>query len=696
MNLNDPLSVIPRLGPTAVGRFKKLDIQNLRDLIYFFPFRYEDFTRVTEIKDITEEKEVNVVGWIELIQNRRSRKKRMNLTEALIKDDSGEIKALWFNQPFLTRNLKVGDKISLAGKVKTNFGEPVLMSPVYEKITDTGKAVHTLGIVPHYHSTEKLTQKQIRFAVKSVLPLINQIRDWLPENIKKESDLINLNAALKEIHFPSNYNLLDKAQRRLSFNELFLIQLKSRLIKKELRSSQSLPVNFKRAETKNFVENLPFKLTDAQRKSAWEIIRDLEKEKPMARLLEGDVGSGKTLVAVLAMLNTALNSDFRQSVLMVPTEILAEQHFNSISRLLKDYPGIKIGLLTKDKRKTNQDALLKNTKSKKAQAEKISQNCEIIIGTHSLIQEEVNFSCLALAIIDEQHRFGVEQRKKLVEKSGDSQTVPHLLSMTATPIPRSLALALFGDLDISIIDELPGGRKPVLTRVVPEEKREKAYEFIKEKISEGRQIFVICPLIDPSDKLGVKSAREEYEKLQNKVFPRQKIAMLHGRLKGAEKEEIMADFLAGKYDLLVSTSVVEVGVDVPNASIMVIEGAERFGLAQLHQFRGRVGRGAHQSYCFLFTDSDNEQTRERLKALEKYRDGFKLSQIDLKLRGSGDLYGTAQKGFPQLKIADLFDYQLMREAQTRAEKIARQDPSLNNFPYLKEKFADWKREIHPE
>ncbi len=696
MNLDDPLSVIPRLGPTAVGRFKKLDIKTIRDLIYFFPFRYEDFSQITEIKDAQEGGEVNVLGWIELIQNRRSKKKRMNLTEALIKDNSGEIKALWFNQPFLTRNLKVGDKISLAGKIKANFGEPVLMSPVYEKITDTGKTVHTLGIVPHYHSTEKLTQKQIRFAVKSILPLIKQIPDWLPEEIKKELNLINLNQALKEIHFPENYNLLDKARRRLSFNELFLIQLKSQLIKKELKDSQSLPITFQEKETKNLVENLPFQLTDAQRKAAWEIIRDLGKEKPMARLLEGDVGSGKTLVAVLAMLNTALNSEFRQSVLMVPTEILAQQHFNSISKLLKNYPDIKIGLLTKDKRQTNQTSLLKNIKSKKAQAEKISEKCQIVIGTHSLIQEEVNFSCLALAIIDEQHRFGVEQRKKLVQKSGNSQTVPHLLSLTATPIPRSLALALFGDLDISIIDELPGGRKPILTQVVPEEKREKAYEFIQEKINASRQVFLICPLIDPSDKLGVKSAREEYEKLRNKVFPRQKIAMLHGKLKPKEKEEIMAEFLKGEYDILVSTSVVEVGVDVPNASIMVIEGAERFGLAQLHQFRGRVGRGSHQSYCFLFTDSDNEQTRERLKAMEKYKDGFKLSQIDLKLRGSGDLYGTAQKGFPQLKIADLFDYQLMREAQTQAEKIAREDPDLNNFPYLKQKFEHWKKEIHLE
>jgi len=697
MDLDTPITEIKGVGKTTADRFKKLGIKKAQDALFYFPFRYDDLSETTSIKQLQPNSEVNIIGHIELIQNKKSRAKRINITEALISDDTGEIKIIWFNQPFITKNLKTGDKISLSGKTKHNLGELILSSPTYEKINSPGqKLIHTQGIIPHYHSTEKLTQKQIRFLVKKILPLAQGMPDWLPPDIKKKLELMDFSPALQELHFPSSPENLREARRRLAFNELFLLQLKAQLIRKETKKAGAVPVDFLQQETQKFISDLPFSPTYAQKRSAWEIIKDLEQKTPMARLLEGDVGSGKTLVAAIAMLNTGLNPDFKQSVLMVPTEILAEQHFNSLSELFQNWP-LKIGLLTKDKKRINfSRSDWDEKKTKKDKINFITSECQIIIGTHSLIQENISFSNLVLAIIDEQHRFGVEQRKALARKSGDKKTSPHLLSMTATPIPRTLALGLFGDLDISIIDQLPSQRKPVITKVVPEEKRKDAYDFVKKQIAEGRQVFVICPLIDPSDNLGVKSSKEEYEKLQQTIFPDKKIGILHGKMKAREKEEIMKNFLNKNYDILVATSVVEVGVDVPNASIMIIEGADRFGLAQLHQFRGRVGRGAHQSYCFLFTDSDSATTQERLQALEKNTDGFALAKIDLEFRGSGEIYGTVQKGFPELKIATLWDYQLMKQAQKEAMKLIQTDPELENHPWLKRKTQKDIDKIHLE
>jgi len=404
----------------------------------------------------------------------------------------------------------------------------------------------------------------------------------------------------------------------------------------------------------------------------------------MSRLLEGEVGSGKTLVAVIAILNAVLNK--KQAVLMVPTEILAKQHFETISKLLAGLD-IKIGLVTR----TNK--LISN--GKKLKATDIVAEADIIIGTHALIQEDIKFKNLALAVVDEQHRFGVEQRKTLVAKSGGELT-PHFLSMTATPIPRSLALALYGDLGLSVLDELPKNRKKIITAVVPEKKRAAAYEFIRKQIREGRQVFVICPLIDLSDKLGVKSVEEEYQKLKKIIFPDLNIGKLHGRLKPKAKEEVMKEFLEKKIQILVSTSVVEVGVDVPNASVMMIEGADRFGLAQLHQFRGRVGRSIHQSYCFLFTDSDTEKTLKRLAAVVKCNNGFELAKMDLKFRGPGEVYGIEQKGFPELKMASLFDYALMKQAREQAVKIMAIDQELSRWPALREQVGEWEKMAHLE
>ncbi|MFA5359866.1 MAG: ATP-dependent DNA helicase RecG [Patescibacteria group bacterium] len=713
LNLGTDILNINRVGASTAKKLKKLGIETVRDLLFYFPFRYDDFTRLTPIDKLQAGVSANVVGQIELIQNKRSWKRKMNITEALISDNTETMKVVWFNQPFIAKNLYVGDKISLAGKVEESYGGLLMNSPVYEKIT-FGQGVHTQGLVPNYHLTANITHKQVRFLIKQVINLSGQINDWLPTEVKKSAKLINLSEAVKKIHFPKDNLDIKKARERLAFNELFLIQLQSQLVKKSLSLSRAPIIKFKEQETKKFVDSLPFKLTDAQRKAAWEILKDLENNKPMSRLLEGDVGSGKTMVAIIAMLNTALNK--KQAVLMVPTEILARQHYETVSKFLADF-NVKVGLVTRSQKQiSNKKEIVKN----------IVNDADIIIGTHALIQEDIHpvksgeagarpaeslrdtkriprdelfnrvkFKNLALVIIDEQHRFGVEQRKILVEKTGSDLT-PHFLSMTATPIPRSLALALYGDLDLSVISQMPKDRKKIITKVVAESKRVKAYEFIREQIRQGRQVFVICPLIDLSDRLGVKSVEEEFKKLDKIIFPDLTIGKLHGRMKSAEKEKIMQEFLDKKIKILVSTSVVEVGVDVPNASVMMIEGADRFGLAQLHQFRGRVGRSVEQSYCFLFTDNDSEKTLKRLEALVRYNNGFELAKVDLKFRGPGEVYGIEQKGFLELKMASLFDYSLMKQAREQAIKLLELDTNLAGYPALKEQLGEWEKGMHLE
>ncbi|MBU0721987.1 ATP-dependent DNA helicase RecG [Patescibacteria group bacterium] len=711
LTLDTDIIKISRIGESAAKRLKKLGIETARDLLFYFPFRYDDFSHLTPINKLQAGISANVVGQIELIQNKRSPRQRMNITEALINDGTEILKIIWFNQPFIARNLKVGDNISLAGKVEENYSGLTMNSPVYEKIQPSyslchvSGAVHTQGLVPNYHLTAKITQKQIRFLIKQIIGLSAQIIDWQPQEIKKNFKLISLADAIKKIHFPKNNFDLKQARERLAFDELFLIQLQSQLVKKNLSMSKSPAIKFYEQETKNFVNSLCFRLTNAQRKSAWEILQDIANSRPMSRLLEGDVGSGKTIVAIIVMLNAALNK--KQAVLMVPTEILAKQHYDTICRLLSNFD-IKIGLISRSQRQIfNFQFLIDKNKIKN---QDIINNSDIIIGTHALIQEDIKFQDLALAIIDEQHRFGVEQRAALMRTNADKKhgLMPHLLSMTATPIPRSLALALYGDLDLSVINEMPKQRKKIITKIVPECEREKAYDFIREQIKQGRQVFVICPLIDISDKLGVKSVEEEYKKLDKIVFPDLTIGKLHGRLATAEKEKIMQEFLDNKIKILVSTSVVEVGVDIPNASVMMIEGADRFGLAQIHQFRGRVGRSIYQSYCFLFARLDlpsgivsgsiqqSEITLKRLQALVDNHNGFDLAKMDLKFRGPGQVYGAEQKGFPQLKIASLFDYILMKQARDQAVKLIDIDPSLNKWPNLKEKLGDWEKTTHLE
>lgn len=677
------------MGSTIASRLAKIDIKTVEDIIYHFPFRYENFESGIKIDNLKTGQLVNISGFIELINTKRARRKKMSITEALVSNDSGQIKIIWFNQPYISKNLKAGDFVSLSGKVESDYSGAVMKSPNYEKIKNATPK-NDQEIIPVYPLTANITQKQIRFLINQLKPVIKAISDWLPSDIARKYGLLSLSEAIYKIHFPEKQSEIEPARRRLSFNELFLMQLNSKIIKSGNTESKAEKINFKEKETKNFVNSLPFAPTNAQKKCSWEILLDMQKPKPMSRMLEGDVGSGKTLVAAIAILNAALNG--LQSVLMAPTEILASQHFQSMKKLYKE-ENVNIALFTRS------DKLLNNNKKQYKKEEMIelikSGNVDLIIGTHALIQESVSYKNLALSIVDEQHRFGVKQRKELTLKSGNTETSPHLLSMTATPIPRSLALVLYGDLDVSIIDELPAGRKKIQTNIIPNSKRDDMYSFLRKNIEASRQVFIICPLIDISDKLGSKSVREEYDMLSKNIFPDIKMEMLHGKLKAAEKERIMKRFLQNKTKILISTSVIEVGVDVPNANIMLIEGADRFGLAQLHQFRGRVGRGEHQSYCFLCTDNRSQKTIERLKALVKSENGFDLAKMDLEMRGPGEVYGTSQKGFPEMKMATLLDHKAIAETN-EAAKYFHSNNNLADFPLLNEKIKNTQKDIHME
>lgn len=688
--LNLPIEKLNKVGETIAGRLARIGIQTIQDLIYHYPFRYDNFENNIEINNLKVGQLVNIIGTIELITSKKTPRKRMSLTEALISNESGQIKVIWFNQPYISKTLRMGDSVSLTGKVDSDYTGIIMKSPNYEKISKQSFLGST-GIEPIYPLTANITQKQVRFLLKQVKSIIKTLPDWLPSNIIKEYHLLSLSNAITKLHFPKNQTDIDTARYRISFNELFLTQLQSNLIKNETNTLKAKKIKFKQNATKKFVEALPFKLTDSQKKSSWEILQDLENDKPMARLLEGDVGSGKTVVAAISLLNTANNK--MQSVLMVPTEILANQHFASLKKLFAD-TNLDIALITRSDKLLNND---KKQHNKKEMAEIIaSGGADIVIGTHALIQEDINFKNLGLAIIDEQHRFGVKQRKELTLKSGDSKTTPHLLSMTATPIPRSLALVLYNDLKISIIDELPKGRKKIKTSIIPKSKAKAMYAFIRKNIEKGQQAFIVCPLIDISDKLGIKSVKEEFKTLDKKIFKNIKIEMLHGKLKATEKEKIMNRFLKNKTKILISTSVIEVGVDVPNASIMLIEDADRFGLAQLHQFRGRVGRGDHQSYCFLRSESKSKKTHERLNALVKSNNGFELAKMDLELRGPGEVYGTNQKGFPEFKIATLFDHVMINKTNQAVNKLLRNSSKLEEYPLLKEKIANLQKNVHME
>ncbi|KKT26896.1 MAG: ATP-dependent DNA helicase [Parcubacteria group bacterium GW2011_GWA2_43_9b] len=722
MNLDSPILSLPRVSPAYQKRLAKLGIKTLRDLFYHFPRRYNDFSKITKIIDLRAGSTATVQGQITKIADIRTWKKRMNITEAFIQDKTGNIRAVWFNQPYLANTLKDGSLISLSGKVNLNK-DLYFSNPAYEKITNQLR--HTGRIVPVYPETAGLSSKYLRYIIQPLLPLTEQIKDWLPEQVKKSQCLIELKAAIRQIHFPASLKSAGFARRRLAFEELFLIQTFTLSQKMARRKEQAQTIEFNETLIRDFVAKLPFQLTGAQKKAAWEIFQDLAKSQPMNRLLEGDVGAGKTVIAAMAALEVMQTG--YQTAFMAPTEILAKQHYNTICQLLAGFD-IKIGLVTGNDKKLNHELGIRNYgKGEKRSALDslfIIHNADIVIGTQALIQEKILFKNLALAVVDEQHRFGVAQRAALQKNIADLSDglpgkIPHLLSMTATPIPRSLALTIYGDLDLSLLDEMPKGRQKIITRLVPPGKRNAAYEFIRQQIKSGRQAFVVCPRIESSDKNStisnqpdklitnhlsliteIKTAKEEYEKISKNIFPDLKIALLHGKVKSKEKDRIMADFAAGQIDILVATSVIEVGLDISNAAIMMVEGAERFGLAQLHQLRGRVGRGAHQSYCLLFTDSASRQTQERLKIMTACHNGFELAEQDLALRGPGEFFGTNQSGLPDLSASlisgSLIDLIMVRQARVEAAKILQQDPELKNYPLLKEKLAQFQKNIHLE
>ncbi len=697
MTLSTPVSQVPRVGPAYEKKLQKMGITQVRDLLFHFPRTYEDFSHITPIKELKEGSTYCVAGKILEIKEMRTYRKRVSLITAIIEDESGTIKVLWFNQPYLADSLKPKDQVYLAGKVLRDKDGIYFASPVHEK-ADEGKNLTHLGrIVPIYPETVGVSSRWLRSVIKMVLAQMKEVPETLPEEILKQGAFEPIQKALWHIHFPDSMEQAQQASRRFSFEELFYILLFILAERKKIAKIKAPAIPFDPDMMKRFTDKLPFQLTDDQKKAAWHILKDIEKPRPMNRLLQGDVGSGKTVVAAMAMLS-AVKAGY-QAALLAPTEILTQQHHKTVAQVLTPFK-ITIGLLTG---KTDRliSPKLPNDYIEISRAkllEKIKNNeVQVLIGTHSLIQDKVKFGNLALVIVDEQHRFGVKQRANLLHKTA---LIPHLLSMTATPIPRTLAMTLYGDLDLTLITQLPKGRKRIVTQVIAPAQRAKAYEEVRNQIQKGRQAFVICPRIERTEKspkdIEIKTVKEEYEKLSKEIFPELRLEMLHGKMPAKEKERVMRNFKYGKIDILVSTSVVEVGVDIPNAAIMLIEGADHFGLAQLHQFRGRVGRAEHQSYCFLFCESNSYIARQRLKAMEQLSSGFELAERDLKLRGPGDFAGTKQWGIPDFAMQHLTNLELVEQARESAKAILEKDIALKNYPLLREKVQSLRENLHLE
>ncbi|KAF0135295.1 MAG: ATP-dependent DNA helicase RecG [Candidatus Saganbacteria bacterium] len=640
-----PIQYLKGVGPKLAKIFAKIDVFTVEDLLYYFPREYEDRSKIMPIRQISIGLDkVLIIGQIDHIELKQTRN-RLSIIKIIMSDNSGQIKAVFFNQPFLMNVFRPGMKILLSGRPEVDLYEGGMQIIAKDWDFET-----TLSIIPVYSLTDGLYPKKIRnlmfFALENYSDLII---DNFPDSLKSKHDLISKAPAVKSLHFPENFTQIEKARYRIVFEEFFIFQMGLNLNKKITAAEKGIALKIPEKLVSSFMANLPFSLTTSQKKVFDEIKIDLANDYSMNRLLQGDVGSGKTIIAVLSAL-IAINNGY-QAAVMAPTEILANQHFEKMSKLL---PGYKIRLIT--------SASLKQSCLPVAGA-------DLLIGTHALIEEKIKIKKLGLVIIDEQHRFGVDQRAKLSEKGYR----PNILYMSATPIPRSLALILYGDLERSEIDEMPVGRIPIKTCFVSEAKRKSSYEFMKKKIKEGRQIFVVCPLVEESEVLDLKAAIDEAKLLQN-IFSEYKVGLIHGRMKSQEKEKVMEEFKNNIIQLLVSTTVIEVGIDIPNASIMVIEHAERFGLSQLHQLRGRVGRGDSESYCFLMSEPKTKEAKARIKAMIDHIDGFKIAEIDLKLRGPGDFFGTKQSGLPEFKLADIIkDEKILRYARSAAEQFILED-----------------------
>jgi len=677
-SLDEPITTVKGISTNQAAKFRRLGVQTVRDLLYLFPRRHIDYSKMKTIAELQIGVEQTTVATVWQAQVASLGRRRS--TEAIVGDGTGNMKVVWFNQPYLAKKLHTNSQLVLSGRVSLYKGIKVFQSPEYEPLTED--LTHTGRLIPVYPLTEGLSSRVVRRVVKETVDrCAPQVHDFLSQDLRTRARLLELSEAISQAHYPQSESLKDGARRRLAFDELFVMQLGLLSRRREWREGgKARPIKPDYQVIQAFVDSLPFALTGAQQRALSEILADVAKVRPMTRLLQGEVGSGKTVVATAALLGTAACGC--QGAFMAPTEILAEQHFANVSALLaragreeeaegslRTFSGVlprelTLALLTGSTRKGEKDRVYQATSEGRV---------HILIGTHALIQEAVEFEKLGLAIVDEQHRFGVMQRTALREKGSN----PHLLVMTATPIPRSLALTLYGDLDLSVIDELPEGRQPVRTKWLEPEERGRAYRFIRKEVGEGRQAFVICPLIEESEAIDTKAAITEYERLSTDVFPDLRVGLVHGRLKAADKEEVMRKFRERDLDVLVATSVVEVGIDVPNATVMFVEGADRFGLAQLHQFRGRVGRGEQASYCVLVAESPTPEGMERLSLLERTHDGFVLAEEDLKFRGPGEFFGTRQSGLPDLRMARLSDMELLELARREAARLFKNDPQLS-------------------
>ncbi|MBX4195692.1 ATP-dependent DNA helicase RecG [Candidatus Parcubacteria bacterium] len=718
MNLSDKLSTHFRILPVQEKALKRLGVETVEDLLYHFPTRYGDTAEVTSIASLKKGDTATIFGKISGLKTSKAWKKKIPMSEAYVSDGSERIKIIWFHQPYLAKMLHDGAGVRIEGKVSERNGELYLSNP---KVENVGKLPEAIGVslfgkdsdvhalYPVYPESRGVSSNWIFHKIQNIFTsrILDEVEDPIPADILKKFSLPTLRTALVWIHTPKNAEDAEKARKRFAFEEVFMIQLERQKARHEFAERSAFTIDKSMQDVQKFIERFPFEATSAQRRAIEGALEDFRRGHPMARLLEGDVGSGKTAVAATLAYAVTTSKPRDQSfgtletAYMVPTEILAQQHFESFIKYFRHLP-VNIGLITgsgcrKFPSKVNPSGW---TDISRSQLLKWVANGEIavLIGTHALIQKSVKFKHLALAIIDEQHRFGTTQRQKLTTKDG---VTPHLLSMTATPIPRTLALTLYGDLDLTLLDEMPAGRKQIITEIVTPNKRDETYEKVRKELSKGRQAYVICPRIDeadPTKELAVlaKSVNEEAKRLKRDVFPEYEIGIMHGKISPAEKEKVMMNFKAGKIDILVSTSVVEVGVNVENASLIIIEGAERFGLSQLHQLRGRVLRGTHQPYCYVFTESNSKQTVERLKALSTAKNGFELAEFDLKNRGSGQLYGGKQWGISDLGMEAIKNLKMVEAARDEAAKIIDKDPDLKKYPLLRTHLASSLQKIHFE
>ncbi len=695
MTLATPLTEIPRIQAKYYPKLEKLGLTTVEDLLRHFPIRYDDLSTIVSVADAAEGQAQTVVVTVESVKTKRIPGRKLAITEAVLTDETGSLRATWFNQPYVENTLTTDEPMRMSGMIKSDKRGLFLASPDIEKSTRVPTS--TGRVVPIYQQTHGLSSKWLRWQLQLILEriTIDEADDPLPLDIRTREHFPHLLEAFRAIHFPDDVTATERATERFAFEDLFMLQiyaLRSRALYNTQKAHQT---TFNQDTIKDFVGSLPFSPTDAQRKASFQILKDMERETPMNRLLNGDVGAGKTLVATIAALSVVRSG--AQVAILAPTEVLARQHFLSLLNLLKD-ENVEIGLLTGSYKFYGSCEELAQQTTRPKLLEKIKDgDISIIIGTHALIQEDVVFGSLTLVVVDEQHRFGVAQRARLLENTRTNDKngfTPHLLTMTATPIPRTFSLALFGDLSVSILDEKPANRKPIKTAIVTPSKQKEIYSFIEDELNAGRQAYVILPLVEESKAMeGVKSAEEEAARLQSDVFPTWNVGILHGKMKSKEKETVMANFKERKIDILVATAVVEVGVDVPNATVMIIENAERFGLSQLHQFRGRVGRNDLQSYCFLFTKS---RSNDRLKALERHGDGFKLAEIDLTLRGPGEFIGTRQSGLPDDMMKNITNLELVADTRQSARDTLVADPNLTSHPAILNSLTRLTSIVHME